>query len=198
MPLNHRLSSCVSLALIACLPGLVLSAATYLPMSDADLAGRAPVIVRASVVATMSRLEPIGDEDRPVTLVTLQLLEAIKGSPGASFVVRLSGGRVGDSTWWIPGTPVFRSGQEVVLMLEALPRHPGEFRLTEFGLSKFDLLADDAGRRFAVRSVFSAGGDLAVSKRAPAAGNSIVARDAESFLSFLRAGGRGEDAPEIA
>ena len=185
------------LALAAALPGLVLSAATYLPMSDADLAGHAPLIVRGSVIARDTRLEWDNGESLPFTFVTLQRLESLKGAAPETLTLRLPGGRVGDVAWWVPGTPVFSPGEEVVLMLAAHPGQPGEFRLTELALSRFDLVSDDAGRKFAVRAEFSNGDDLAVSKRAPASGGAL-ARDAESFLAFLRAVGRGEAAPEIA
>jgi PKD repeat protein len=190
------LGRCV-IAVVACLPGPFLSAATYLPMSDADLARKAPVIVRASVVARDARLEWHNGEPLPFTFVTLQRLESLKGAAPETLTLRLPGGLVGDIAWWIPGTPVFSPGEEVVLMLAAHPGHPGEFRLTELALSRFDLVFDDAGRKFAVRAEFSNGDDLAVSKRAPASGGAL-ARDAESFLAFLRAIGRGEAAPEIA
>ena len=91
----------------------------------------------------------------------------------------------------------FFPGQEVVLMLAVHPAHPDQFRLTELALSRFDLVTDAAGRRFAVRAGFSNDNDLAVSKRAPAADGAPLSRDAESFLAFLRSIGRGESAPEI-
>ncbi|HEY1435524.1 MAG TPA: PKD domain-containing protein [Thermoanaerobaculia bacterium] len=173
--------------LAACLPAGVLRSATYLPMSDTELAREAPMIARATVVASDVHLEPIGGQDRPVTLVTLQLTEAIKGSPGATFVVRQPGGRVGDLAWWIPGAPVFTIGSDVVLMLGPHPGYPGQLRLTELGLSKFDLVADDSGTTFAVRAAFSAEEEAAVSKRAVVAGEAPGARPAEPFLAFLRA-----------
>jgi len=184
-------------AAAVCLPALFLGAATYLPMSDVDLARGAPVIVHASVVALETRLEPINGESLPVTFVTLRRLEALKGAVPETVTLRLPGGHLADQAWWVPGTPVFSPGQEVVLMLAARPGHPEQFRLTELGLSRFNLVADDAGRRFAVRTEFTNADDLAVSKRAPASGGPL-ARDAESFLAFLRAAGRGEAAPEIA
>jgi hypothetical protein len=196
MNTNRRVLGRCVLALAACLPGLFLRAATYLPMSDTDLARKAPVIVRASVVARETRLEWHNGELLPFTFVTLQRLESLKGAAPETLTLRLAGGRVADVAWWVPGTPVFSPGQEVVLMLAAHPGHPGEFRLTELALSRFDLVADDAGRKFAVRAEFSNGDDLAVSKRAPASGGAL-ARDAESFLAFLRALGRGKAAPEI-
>ena len=61
MILNRRQLHCAFLSVAACLPGFFLGAATYLPMSDADLAGRAPVIVRASVAwAAWQCLSPSG------------------------------------------------------------------------------------------------------------------------------------------
>ncbi len=41
------------------------------------------------------------------------------------------------------------------------PRRAGMYRLTEFGLSKFDLVTDDDGRRFAMRSAFGPREDVA-------------------------------------
>jgi PKD repeat protein len=185
-----RLGLALAWVLSATLP---VSAATYLPMPDADLVGEAPIVVRATVLATATHLEPIAGENRPVTLVTLQVMEAFKGSPDATFLLRLPGGRVGDAFWEIPGSPTFSRGEEVVLMLGAHPDHPGELRLTEFGLSKFDIVADDSGRRFAVRPAFRSGEDLLASKRAPApAGQPAGARDAESFFAFLRSAARDE------
>ncbi|HKD20090.1 MAG TPA: PKD domain-containing protein [Thermoanaerobaculia bacterium] len=172
---------------------LPASAATYLPMPDSELVDQAPIVVRATVLASATHLEPIAGENRPVTLVTLQVLEAFKGSPDPTFLLRLPGGRVGDAFWWIPGSPSFTRGEEVVLMLGPHPDHPGELRLTEFGLSKFDIVSDDTGRKFAVRPAFPAGEDLLASKRAPApAGQPAGARDAESFFAFLRSAARGE------
>jgi PKD repeat protein len=195
--LKMRLLLALRIAIASLLSGLVLEAATYLPMADGDLARGAPIIARATVVSMDTHLEAIAGEDRPVTLITLRLSEAIKGWPGDTFVVRLPGGRVGDVAWWIPGTPAFAPGQDVVLMLGPQPGHTGQLRLTEFGLSKFDLTADDAGKTFAVRPAFAPRQDLLVSKRAPAAAGAPVARDAESFLAFLRATVRGEDAGEV-
>src|SRR5215470_8784600 len=135
--------------LVLALPALVLSAATYLPMSDAELVARAPIVARATVTGIAVEAESIAGEDRPFTVVTLSLVEAIKGSPGATFVVRLPGGILGDAAWTIPGTPLFSRDEDVILMLAPHPAHPGQLRLTELGLSKFTILTDDAGRRFA-------------------------------------------------
>lgn len=180
------------------LPALVASAATYLPMSDADLVAQAPIVARATVIGSSVEAESVGGEDRPFTVVTLSLIEAIKGAPGETFVVRLPGGLIGDEAWWLGGIPVFSSGEEVIVMLAPHPAHPGQFRLTELGLSKFAIVTDDAGRRFAVRPAFSDAEDLFVSKRAVATEAPAGARDADSFLAFLRSAARGGPAGDVA
>ena len=82
-------------------------------MSDADLARGAPVIVRASVVALETRLEPIDGESRPFTFVTLQRLEAIKGAVPETLTLRLPGGRIGGHGLVDPGhADVFRRARK--------------------------------------------------------------------------------------
>ena len=191
----------LALAFAAAALAAPLYGATYLPMSDADLAAGAPVIVRATAVSREVRLETISGEARP-TIVTFQRDEAIRGEVGETFSVRLPGGRFGDSVWNLSGVPHFEMGGEVVLMLRRAEGHPAEYHLTELGLSKFDLLDDETGRRFAVRTAFDALEDLAVSKRDDVAAASRAkatapSRDAESFLAALRAVGRGEAMPDV-
>ncbi len=196
-----RAARLVLFAIAASLAALTLRAATYQPGPDLDLARRAPVIVRATAVSQEARLERIAGELRAFTIVTLAALETIQGRVPEAFSVRLPGGRVGDFLSWVPGTPRFSAGSEVVLFLERAPGHPGFYRLTELGLSKFDLVADDDGRGFAVRPAFSPREDLLAAARGDilaglAEKAAVPARDAESFLSALRAVARGERADE--
>ena len=188
----------VRLALLIALSPLSLRAATYMPMSDADLIRLAPKIVRAEVLDQSVRFEPVGSALLPFTIVTLKPLEIFKGAvPGDSFRLRLPGGQTGDGVWSVPGTPAFATGQEVILMVDAIADGSGELRLTEFGLSKFDLVSDEAGRRFAVRPVFPAEADRKLSREEAEPG-AVRSRDAESFLSALRALSRGEELPPVA
>ncbi len=193
----------IVLAGVGFLIALSAGAATYLAGSDADLARRAPVIVRATVVSKEARLESVGGRLQPFTFVTLATLEKIRGEVPAAFSVRLPGGRVGDIAAWIPGTPVFRGGAEVVLFLERVEGAVRTYRLTEFGMSKYDLEKDDAGRVFAVRAAFDSREDILAADRGDLLASldeksSIPARDAESFLAALRAIGAGREPGEIA
>jgi PKD repeat protein len=184
--------------LSACLLcGTALRAASYFPMSDADLVGLAGIAVLAEVVDVETRLDPDGDSDRPFTVATLRTVELFKGEIANSFRVVVPGGRVGDRMWWVPGAPEFSVGGQALLMLNPLPGRVGEYGLTEFGLSKFDLVADATGRTFLVRPVFSPRQDLVVSKNEyPLVPQSLdspayAARDAESFFTALRRIGEG-------
>jgi PKD repeat protein len=190
------------LSAVGLLCALSLAAATYQPGSDIDLARRAPVIVRATVVSQEARLETLGGKRRPFTYVTLARLEAIRGDVEEAFTVRLPGGRVGDFVSWTAGTPRFAVGSEVVLFLERSAGAARTYRLSEFGLSKFDLVSDGEGKRFAVRSAFGRRQDLILADRGDVLGalaekRSVPARDADSFLSVLRALAAGRETGDI-
>jgi PKD repeat protein len=178
--------------------------ATYLPISDAELASQSPVIVRARVVGTAVRVETLEGSDRPFTIVTLEVLETIKGEvAGSTLELRLPGGRVGSLAGWIPGTPVFQPSQQVILLLRPAEGRAGEYHLSEFGLSRFDLVQDSSGRRFALRPAFAPEEDLYLAQRAPAlrertpGAGATPLRDADSLLCALRAAARGEAMPEV-
>ena len=195
-----RAVSILSFALAAS----VAPAASYLPVSDADLAARAAYIVRGRVVRQATRAETIGRQSLPFTLTTIEVLESLKGGLSGTVTLRLPGGRVGDQAWSVPGTPTFTAGQEVVLLARPAEGHPGEIHLTEFGLSRFDLVRDESGRLFAVRPAFDPEVDVYLARRAvvmrepPPSGRRSPLREGDSFLAAMRSAGAGESVPEIA
>ena len=192
---------CAALAIL--LAGSV-RAATYLPISDAELAARSPVIVHAQVLEVSVALESLDGSDHPFTYVTLHVLEAIKGPvSGPTIRLRLPGGHVGNVAAWIPGTPEFTAGQEVVLLARPAQGLPGMYHLSEFALGRFDIVQDETGRRFAVRPAFDTEEDLflskcsnAIAERAP--GQATPLRDADSFLAFLWAAGASSSMAAVA
>ena len=187
-------------ALLFAVFGRALLAATYLPLSDGELARRAPVIVRARAVSSELRRESGIDAIEGIaTRTTFRALEVLKGTAiaeGEAFSLDLPGGVDGDRAVWVPGTPVFAARGEVLLFLAPAAGSASEFTLTEFGLSKFDILYDRTGRAFATRPVFTDEEDDDVSRRTPAA-RPLAApggrrlRDAVSFLAALRAASAG-------
>jgi hypothetical protein len=178
----------------------VLRGATYLPLPDTELAQRSPVIARARVLDQVVRLETLNGVDHPFTVTTFEAVEVLKGEMPGVFEVRLPGGVVGDIAWAIPGTPTFKPYTEVILFLAARGETgKATFGLTEFGLSKFEIVRDAAGQSFAVRSLFGAETDDLLSARRPSGGEARTAsarppsRDLDSFLCALRAVARGEE-----
>src|SRR6266542_4485629 len=179
-------------------------AATYLPVSDAELVRRSPLVVRGRVLDQTVRLEKIDGRDLPFTITTVQVVETLKGSvAGLTVKLRLPGGKLGELASWFPGTPTFRVNQDVLLMMRPAEGRPGEYHLSEFGLSRFDLVQDESGRGFAVRPAFGPDEDLSLSQHAVAASERSPGsrraplRDAESFLSALRASGQGGGMPDV-
>jgi hypothetical protein len=188
-PLLRRPSFLLALVGITSLAGTAL-AATYLPLSDEELARRSPVIVRARVLAQETRLETRDGGDMAVTVTRFQPLEVIKGRIASeTFQIELPGGVAADVATWVPGTPSFAALAEVVLFLSPSERDDDVFSLTEFGLSKFDVVEDRAHRRFAVRTVFSPGEDDFLALREETAGATgggpRPLRDADSFAASL-------------
>jgi dual-action HEIGH metallo-peptidase len=184
------------LALLA-LPAIARPA-TYLPLSDEELALRAPVIVRARVSGQETRIAGTDGQEVVLTETRLEALEVLKGRmPSETFSVEFPGGEAGELSYRVPGTPSFAVDGEVILFLA--PSGPAEdrFVLTEFALSKFDIVPGPTGRRFAVRTAFRAEEDDILAKReivVPAGvGRRHPLRDAESFAASLRSVGSGAD-----
>ena len=162
------------------------TAATYLPLSDSDLTRQAKVIVLAEAVDSEYGL---GSDRLPYTSIRLRPIEVLKGSlPGETFRLRLPGGQWNDMGYWVPGTPTLLANQKAVLFLE--PRaEAGEYGLTEFGLSQFDVMEDTDRNLYAVRSVFTVKEDRYLSRLASAAVAKGAIRELQPFLDSLRSSG---------
>jgi hypothetical protein len=191
------------LAAFAAILAQPLVAATYLPLSDADLAGRSPIIVRARVDSVAVRLERIDNREMPMTVVSFLRLETLKGRlSDDTFRVRLPGGRVAGIVWLVPGTPSFEPGQEVLLFLRPAAGRGSDYFLSEFGLGRFDIRADLDGRRFALRPAFPPEEDDYLSRRTPTiaparAGAARQFRSADSLVKALKSIARDAKTPEI-
>jgi PKD repeat protein len=194
------LSLCLALSVVSAERA---GGATYLPLSDEALARRSPVIVRAQVIGQETRVSQIDGGDAALTVTRFGPLEVLKGRiPVETFEIALPGGTVGDVATWIPGTPSFAPGSEVLLFLSPPEEGAAGYRLTEFGLSKFDVVQDRGGRRFAVRPVFRPEEDDVLSLRAIEAASNGAAgrtmREAESFAASLRSVGSGREFPPVS
>jgi PKD repeat protein len=182
---------------MAMLPSAV-RAATYMPLSDGDLARRSPLIVRAEVLSQETRLESEGGQELACTLTTFRVLEILKGRLSSDRVrLELPGGEVGGARTEFPGTPDFARSGEVILFLAPSQWHGADHSLTELGLSYFEVVEDPAHHRFAVRPAFGAEEDDFLAQRilkpvAAVPDTARARRDAETFLASLRSSSSGE------
>ena len=199
MPSPRPFAFCLTLGLaLSVLSTGRAGGATYLPLSDEALARRSPVIVRAQVVEQEIRVSPIDGRDTAVTVTRFEALEVLKGRMSdTTFEIALPGGAAGDVASWIPGTPSFARGGEVLLFLSPPEEGSTAYRLTEFGLSKFDVVPDRGGRQFAIRPAFRPEEDDVLSLRpigaVPGSTAARPLREAESFAASLRSVGSGKE-----
>lgn len=103
-----------SLALLISAPVAALRATTLQRLSLDQLAAGCDAVARVSFLHAESRW----DHGTIWTLTTLHVMETIKGSLPAEISVRLPGGRVGQFTSTVEGTPRFHPGDDAVVFLK--------------------------------------------------------------------------------
>jgi hypothetical protein len=107
-----------------------LSATTVVPADFAQMARESEVIVHGRVVAVDARL--VGARRTIESVVTLEIVDPIKGATGEQTVFRVPGGRVGRYRRVMSGAPEFNRGDEVIVFLKGrAPSLP-----TPYGLSQ--------------------------------------------------------------
>lgn len=128
--------ACVALAALAlCSP---LRATTLLRMSVAQMAQRAPLIVRARCLANFTGW----DEGEIWTLTNFDVVETWRGAATARITVRLLGGTAEKLTSSVAGVPRFRPGEEVILFLE--PTRRGDYSVLSWGQGTFRIRREHA------------------------------------------------------
>jgi hypothetical protein len=130
----RRVSGALLLAVVAS----AAEAVTVVPITFEQLVGESIAVVYARVADVRGQwtLDRRGID----SVVTLDALRYFKGDLGETVLVRLPGGEAGGRTHVIPGAPVLRSGDLVVLFLGARgPSIPTPVGLTQ---GVFRVIAD--------------------------------------------------------
>ena len=158
---------CLSLAAVS------LSAATFELPTDAQLLGRADLVVVATVADSAARQT----EERMIyTDHRLRVEQVLKGSAPATIVVSEAGGFLDGRGVAIAGAPEYEPGTKVLLFLRQ--REDGTYYTANMGLGKYrfegELLVRDA------EGIETLTGDAR------------EARDAQAFLAALRSGTAGD------
>jgi hypothetical protein len=119
------------------------SATVLIPADFNEIVSGSQLIVHGRVVDV--RAQMVGDRRTIESVVTVSVMDAIKGDPGTTVYVRVPGGEIGRYRRFMIGAPSFRSGEEVVLFLSGRPPSiPMPFGLSQ-GVYRVSSAAD--GRR---------------------------------------------------
>ncbi len=129
--------SCLTLALP------VAHATTVIPPTFDQLVTRAEMIFEGTVTTMRSEWAGEGTERHIVTYVTFKIEDAIKGSLGAEYTIRMFGGSVDGKTMEVTDAPRFKTGDRDILFVE----HNGTQFIPLVGImhGRFHVQADASG-----------------------------------------------------
>jgi len=130
------------------------AATVILPADFPTVVGEAHVIVHGRVIEVRSAL--MGPQRTIESFITVDVIDALKGSPGPTVTFRVPNGQVGRYRRILVGAPEFEEGDEVVLFLRGrAPAMP-----TLFGLSQgvYRVSHDAASRPLVMPPPGAAGG----------------------------------------
>jgi hypothetical protein len=100
------------------LAALSARATTVIPPTFDQLVNDAEFIFQGNVTDVRSQWIGEGGQRQIVTYVTFKVEDAVKGSPGTSYTIRMLGGTVGDITMAISDAPQFKIGDRDILFVE--------------------------------------------------------------------------------
>lgn len=148
---SNRSWAAVAVCALCVIGATSLSAMVVVPVEFSEMVTTSDLVVHGRVVAT--RAQVVGDRRTIETVVTLAVVDAIKGQPGETVFFRVPGGQVGRYRRFMVGAPEFTSGDEVVLFLKGRP--PGV--PFPFGLSQgvYRVVRDAGGRSLVTPPVVS-------------------------------------------
>src|SRR5262245_9201659 len=117
-------AACLALSLLATPP---LGALTVLPATFEELVRESVSVVHGRVAEVRGRWT--SDRRTIEPIVTLDVADVLKGNDVAATTFVAPGGQAGDRILVVPGAPVFRAGDDVVVFLRgrapALPQPVG-------------------------------------------------------------------------
>ncbi|MDQ2825275.1 MAG: hypothetical protein M3R29_07490 [Verrucomicrobiota bacterium] len=93
-------------------------ATTVIPPTFDQLVDQAELIFQGTVTDVRSQWVGEGSQRQIVSYVTFKVEDAIKGSPGESYAIRMLGGTVGDETMGVSDAPKFNLGDKNILFVE--------------------------------------------------------------------------------
>jgi len=109
-----------SLLLMSCAAFVIANAraTTVIPPTFDQLVGDAELIFQGTVTDVRSQWIGEGAERAVVSFITFQIEDALKGSPGGSYAIRMLGGTIDGKTWEVTDAPKFKVGDRDILFVE--------------------------------------------------------------------------------
>ncbi len=95
-----------------------MRATTVIPPTFDELVSQAELIFQGTVTNVQSQWTGEGGQRHIVSYVTIQVEDALKGNPGASYTMRMLGGTVGEETMEVSDAPKFKVGDREILFVE--------------------------------------------------------------------------------
>ena len=128
-----------------------LSAMVVVPAEFSEMVTASELVVHGRVLDVRAQI--VSDRRTIETVVTVSVLDTIKGQPGATVYFKVPGGQVGRYRRFMVGAPEFASGEEVVLFLKGRPPAVP----FPFGLSQgvYRVVRDETGRTLVTPPVVS-------------------------------------------
>jgi hypothetical protein len=115
-----RATLALVLALAVPLPSTTVRALTLIPADFNEMVGGSQTIVHGRVVEV--RAQTTSGAARTIeSVVTIAVIDAIKGASSPEVTFRVPGGRLGRYHRVVVGAPQFADGQEVVVFLRGAP-----------------------------------------------------------------------------
>jgi hypothetical protein len=167
-------------------------ATTVIPPTFDQLVGEAELIFQGTCTDVKSQWTGEGAQRHIVTFVTFKVEDAIKGSPGASYTIRMLGGTVDGTTMEVTDTPKFKVGNRDILFVEHNGQQfvplvgimHGRYRVEQDHATGREVILNDHGQ--AVSSVDKLGKDEHVSAVTGNAANEQALAPAD-FKGAIRA-----------
>jgi hypothetical protein len=146
-----RWSGILIVATIGALGTVSLSAMVVVPAEFSEMVTASELVVHGRVVSLRAQL--VGDRRTIETVVTLSVLDPIKGEPGQTVYFRVPGGQIGRYRRFMVGAPEFTAGDEVVLFLKGrAPAVPFPFGLSQ---GVYRVVRDADGRTLVTPPIIS-------------------------------------------
>ena len=170
-------------------------ATTVIPPTFDELVGQAELIFQGTVTDVQSQWAGEGGQRHIVSYVTVQVEDALKGNPGATYTMRMLGGTVGDETMEVSDSPKFKIGDREILFVENNGKQfiplvgimHGRFHLQRDERTGADIVLNNEGKAVTDLARLGKEDGYSGAKTSNAATDSAAALGAAAFKSAIRA-----------